>query len=42
VSPGSEPEGQPEPKAGGALAGGKGLDPTTPVPEELCAQEKSP
>src|ERR671911_135295 len=38
VRPGSEPEAQPEPEPGGALAGGKVLGPAAPALEESCAQ----
>ena len=39
---GSGPEGQPEPKPGGAIVGCKVLGSAAPAPEESCAQEESP
>jgi MFS transporter, DHA2 family, multidrug resistance protein len=42
IRPGSEPECQPEPEPGGAIAGGKVLGPAAPALEESCAQEENP
>jgi DHA2 family multidrug resistance protein-like MFS transporter len=41
VRAGSEPEGQPEPEPGGAIAGGEGLGPA-PALEESCAHKENP
>jgi MFS transporter, DHA2 family, multidrug resistance protein len=41
VRPGFEPEGQPEPEPGGAIAGGEVLGPA-PALEESCAHKENP
>jgi hypothetical protein len=42
VRPRSEPDGQPEPEPGGAIAAGKVLGPAAPVLEESCVQKENP